>query len=101
MAKFPSPELLKKIRKKMTTVKGSQGLPPDASKLDRAKYKACEKILLYKMKKKISNRQLAQVLDCAETRVSEIVNYRIQKFTLDRLIAFAQSIDPGLILEVA
>ncbi len=101
MAKFPNSEELKKIRKLVNGVKGSQGLPPDASKLDRAKYKACEKILLYKIKKKISNRQLAHILGCAETRVSEITNYRIQKFTLDRLITFAQSIDPGLVLEVA
>ena len=101
MAKFPSYEELKKIRKLTSRMTGSQGLAPNATVLDRAKYKTCEKIIYFKIKKKLSNRQLAQLLGCAETRVSEMTNYRIEKFTLDRLISYAQSVDPGLSLKVA
>jgi predicted XRE-type DNA-binding protein len=101
MAKFPNEQELKVIRKKMSKVKGSQGLPPDATPLDRAKYDVCEQILVYMKKKKITQRDLAEVLDTSETRVSEIVHYRINKFTLDRLIGYLQMVKPMLTLRVA
>ena len=101
MAKFPSERELKIIRKQMTNVSGSRGLSPNASPLERAKYDVCEQILIYMKKKKISQRQLAQLLDSSETRVSEIVHYRIEKFTLDRLIGFLQMVKPMLTFKVA
>jgi predicted XRE-type DNA-binding protein len=101
MAKFPSEQELKVIRKKVAKVKGSQGLPPDATPLDRAKYDVCEQILIFMKKKKITQRDLAEVLNTSETRVSEMVHYRIQKFTLDRLIGYLQVIKPMLTLKVA
>lgn len=101
MARFPSKQELKTIRKKMAKVRGSQGLPPNATPLDRAKYDVCEQILVYMKKKKITQRDLAQVLETSETRVSEIVHYRIEKFTLDRLIGYLQMVRPMLTLKVA
>ena len=101
MAKFPNENELKKIRKKTSRMKGSQGLPPDASPLDRAKYDVCEQILIHMKKKKLSQRELASELETSETRISEIVHFRIDKFTLDRLIAFLQMIKPMLTLKVA
>ncbi len=101
VAKFPSEQELKLIRKKMACVKGSEGLSPDASPLDRAKYDVCEQILVFMKKKKMTQRELAEVLGTSETRVSEIIHYRIQKFTLDRLITFLQMIKPMLTLKIA
>ena len=101
MAKFPSEQELKVIRKKMAKVKGSQGLPPDATPLDRAKYDVCEQILVYMKNKKMAQRDLAKALDTSETRISEIVHYRIQKFTLDRLIGYLQMVKPMLTFKVA
>lgn len=101
MPMFPDERELKVIRKKMEKVKGSRGLPPDASPLDRAKYDVCEQILIYMKNKKLSQRELATVLKTSENRVSEIVHYRIEKFTLDRLIAFLQMIKPMMTVRVA
>lgn len=101
MPKFPSEKELKVIRRKMAKVKGSQGLPPEASPLDRAKYDVCEQILIYMKKHKLSQRQLATILETTETRISEIVHFRISKFTLDRLISFLQMLRPMLTLNVA
>jgi hypothetical protein len=41
------------------------------------------------------------LLEAPETRVSEIVHYRIQKFTLDKLVAYLQVIKPMLTFRVA
>jgi predicted XRE-type DNA-binding protein len=101
MPKFPSEQELNSIRKKLAKVKGSQGLPPDATALDRAKYDVCEQILIFMKKKKMSQKELAKELNTSETRISEIVHYRIDKFTLDRLISFLQMIKPMLTLKVA
>lgn len=101
VAKFPSEQELKAIRRQMARVKGSQGLPPDATALDRAKFDVCEQIVVYMRKKKLSQRELAKMLEAPETRVSEIVHYRIQKFTLDRLVAYLQELKPMVTLRVA
>ena len=101
MPKFPSKEELKHIRKRLAKTNGSRGLAPDASALDRAKYDVCEKILIFMKKRKLSQRELAELLETSETRVSEIVHYRIEKFTLDRLIGYLQLIKPMLTLKVA
>jgi predicted XRE-type DNA-binding protein len=101
MANFPSESELKAIRKEMAKVKGSQGLPADASPLDRAKYDVCEQILIYMRKNKLTQRELAKLLKTPETRVSEVVHYRIDKFTLDRLIAYLQILKPMVTLRIA
>ena len=101
MAKFPSEKELKVIRRQTMKVKGSRGLPPDATPLDRGKFDVCEQLLVYMKKKKMSQRELAHALDTSETRVSEIVHYRIEKFTLDRLIGYLQKVKPMLTLHVA
>ncbi len=101
MANFPSEQELKSIRKKVAKVKGTQGLPPNALPLDRAKYDVCEQLLIYMKKKKLSQREFAKLLQTSETRVSEIVHYRIQKFTLDRLVAFLQMVRPMATVRVA
>lgn len=101
MAKFPSENELKRIRKMMSKVRGSFGLNPNATPLEHAKYDVCEQILIYMKKKKLTQRDLAMLLATSETRISEIVHYRIDKFTLDRLVAFLQLVKPMLTLKVA
>ncbi len=98
---FPSEKELKRIRKKLARTKGTQMLPPDATPLERAKHEICKQILIYKQKKKINQRELAKQLETSETRVSEILHYRIQKFTLDRLVSYLQMIKPMVTLKVA
>lgn len=99
--KFPSDKTLALMRKKMAKVKGSYVLPPDADAIDRAKYEICRQILLYMHKKGLSQRELARQMGIPETRVSEMVHYRIWKFTLDRLVAYFEKINPKVALKVA
>jgi predicted XRE-type DNA-binding protein len=101
MPKFPGEEELKQIRKSTAKKKGSYGLPSDATALDRAKYDVCEEILIYMKRRKMTQRDLAVVLETSETRVSEIVHFHIDKFTLDRLIGYLQMLRPMLTLKVA
>lgn len=99
--RFPSEKTLAVMRKKLAKAKGSYLLPPDADAIDRAKYEICRQILIYMHKKGLSQRQLAKQMGIPETRVSEIVHYRIWKFTLDRLLGYFEKINPKLVLKVA
>jgi predicted XRE-type DNA-binding protein len=99
--KFPDETTLKSMRKKLEKAKGSYILPADADAIDRAKYEMCRQILIYMHRKGLSQRDLAKRMGIAETRVSEIVHYRIWKFTLDRLLGYLEKINPKVVLKVA
>src|SRR5689334_5965261 len=99
--KFPSEKNLKAARKKLEASKGTYLLPPDAAAVDRAKYDLCRKILIYMHTKGLSQRQLANAMGIPETRVSEIVHYRIWKFTIDRLLEYYERVNPKVDFNVA
>lgn len=101
MTKFLSEAELKRIRKQMARVKGTEMLPPDANALDRAKWDMCKQFLIYMRKQGLNQRQLAKLLDVPESRVSEILHYRISKLTLDRLVRYYERIKPNLMVRVA
>ena len=101
MSKFPSKAELKVIRRQMARVQGSRGLSPNANALDRAKYEVCEQLLIFMKKKNWSQRELAHALETSDTRVSEMLHYRIEKFTLDRLVTYLQMVKPKITLHVA
>ena len=99
--KFPSEKKLALMRRKLAKVKGSYVLPPEADAIDRAKYEICRQIPIYMHKKGLTQRQLAKQMGVPETRVSEIVHYRIWKFTLDRLLGYFERVNPKVVLKVA
>lgn len=99
--KWPDARTLKRIRTKLSKGDAPRLLPPDASPLDKAKFDVCEQLIVFKRKKQISSRELAALLEVPETRVSEIMHYRIEKFTLDRLVEYLQRVKPRMSLRVA
>lgn len=99
--KFPRNETVRKIRAKLEKKKASYMLAPDACAADKAKYDICRHIILYIHQKGITQRKLANILNVPETRVSEIVNYNIWKFTIDRLLAYYEILNPKTLLKLA
>lgn len=98
---FPSDEELKRMRKKLSRAQGSYALPPGASSVDRAKYEICRQILIFKRTQGLTQRELAALIEIPETRVSEVVHYRIMKFTLDRLLGYLEKLNPQVSFKVA
>jgi len=99
--KFPKEESLKKMRKKLSRTQGTFILPPDADAVDKAKYETCKQILIFMHSKGLSQRKLASIMKIPETRVSEIVHYRIHKFTLDKIISYYEILNPKVTIKVA
>jgi predicted XRE-type DNA-binding protein len=99
---FPNRKRLDEVQKKLSdpSVLGSSLLPDEATQIDRAKFKACEAIIKFCRKNNLKQKDLAQSLGIDESRMSEILHYKIERFTLDRLVSYAQVLYPNLKLDL-
>ncbi|CAG8567061.1 1307_t:CDS:1 [Ambispora gerdemannii] len=92
---FPPEETLAKIREKMLAPNYPRiniALPKDATSLEKSKYFLCKKVLVHKQENNLSVEKLAQQINLTVPEVEDILFCRINKFTLDRLVAYANNI---------
>jgi predicted XRE-type DNA-binding protein len=98
---FPSEKELKAIRSKLEKAEPSRTLPKNASMADRLKYELCEKFVVYLRKHKMTQAELARKLKVDPSRINEIVKYRIDLYTADKLLDLAERLDLDLDVRVA
>ena len=98
---FPSEKKLKEMRAKLAMVEPSRGLPENASTVERVKYKICEKFVRYLLDNSLTQAELARKLKMDPARLNEIIKYRIDLFTIDKLIELAEHLDPKIKVDVA
>jgi predicted XRE-type DNA-binding protein len=85
----------------MSRVRGTAMLPPNATPLEKAKFELCKQLIIYMQKHGLTQRELAKELGVVESRVSEVIHYRVAKLTLDRLVKYHQKLNPDFALKVA
>jgi predicted XRE-type DNA-binding protein len=90
---FPSEKELRAIRPKLERAEPSRLLPKNASKADRLKYSLCEKFVMYLIDHNMTQVQLAKRLKVDPSRINEIVKYRIDLYTVDKLMDLAERMD--------
>lgn len=83
---WPHENTLKRMDKKLSRTKGSRVLTADADPVERIKHGLCEAVARYCQEHEMSQRDLANLLDVSESRVSEMVRYRIEKLTIDCIV---------------
>ena len=98
---FPSEKELKIVRARLAKAEPSRMLPKNASKADQLKYKLCEKFVIYLLENKITQLQLAKKLKIDPSRINEIVKYRIDLYTVDKLMDLAERLHLNFEVEVA
>jgi predicted XRE-type DNA-binding protein len=98
---FPSERELKSVRKRLESAEPSRMLPKNASKAEQIKYKLCEKFVIYLTDHKMSQIQLAKKLKIDPSRINEIVKYRIDLYTIDKLMDLAERLHLHFDVEVA
>lgn len=98
---FPSEKKLNQIRSRLERAEPSRTLPENATKVERVKYKICEKFVAYLLENKVSQAELARRLKIDPARMNEIVKYRIDLFTIDKLLELAERLDPDIDIRVA
>ncbi len=100
---FPDQATLKRIREKLSdpNYQGGNLAPPEnATEVDRTKYQLCQLIAKYQREHGFLQNAIARKIGVDESRISEILRGKIQSFTLDRLIGYAEKLHPGLKVRV-
>jgi len=99
--KHPSPQQLKIIDKLSNGKLFSSVLPPNASLADRFKHDLCARFIVYKRENDLKQKELGDLLGIDEARVSEIVHYKIDKFTADKLMDLLEKLVPKIHFRVS
>jgi predicted XRE-type DNA-binding protein len=101
--KWPSEEELNKIRDRLSSdeVEGSTVLSADAPLVDRIKQDLCSKIVQYHLKNKISQKALGKKLGVDEPEMSRILHYKIERYSIDRLVGYLEILYPEVHFEVS
>lgn len=79
---------------------GSSVLPKNASEADKIKFKLCSKIVEYKLKRNLTQKELAEKLNLDEPETSRVLHYKIERYSIERLLGYARILFPKLTLEV-
>ena len=82
---WPSDDRIKEILEIAEKVDAARPLPGDADAIDKLKYRLCREILIVKESKGMTLDQLAEKLGIGKTDVSKIINYHIDRYTIDKL----------------
>ncbi|CAI2193786.1 14925_t:CDS:2 [Funneliformis geosporum] len=69
-------------------------LPKNATSLEKSKYFLCKKVLVYKQENNLSVEKLAKQINLTVPEVEDILFARIDNFTLDRLVVYANNLFP-------
>lgn len=98
---FPTSKELKKIRKELKNVEPTVIIGPSASAVDQLKFAICKELIIYLRTHNLSQQDLAAELSVDPARISEIVKYKIDLYTVDRLLDFLEHLNPKVKVTVA
>lgn len=91
----------KEIEKKLSKGLASKMLPQKASPVETVKHEICSHFIRYFNRAKMSQKEMAKQLDVTESRVSEILHYHHERFTIDKLLELLARIKPDVKVKVA
>jgi predicted XRE-type DNA-binding protein len=100
--RYPEDKDLNEILRKLSSdeIDGSFVLPKNASESDKIKYKLCRKIVEYKIQTKLTQKELAVKMGLDEPEMSRVLHYKIERYSIERLLEYATLIYPKLTIEV-
>ena len=99
--RYPSRKKLQEIDKKLRAVEGTLMVGPSSSPAERFRWELCQSLVRYMVEKGLSQVAYAKLLGIDQSRVSEIVNHRIDKVSTDKLIGYNEKINPKVEFKVA
>ncbi len=98
---WPTEEQWKEVEKKLDKKPASKMLSASAGPVERTKHELCAHFIKYRRLEDISQRELAQRLGVTDSRVSEILHYHYERFTIDKLLELLAKIRPEVKIKVA
>lgn len=98
---FPSKERIKKVLKRLEKAEGTLAPPANPTPLEKFRHDIQQKFVIYKHDKKISQREMAEILGIDEGKVSKILHNQLEEFSTDRLINLYGKLNPQVKLKVS
>ena len=98
--KFPPKKDIERISHELSKGLASETLGPDATDLEKLKYEICKAFIKYKQRHRLSQRELAEEIGANESVVSKMVHYKIDQFTVDRLMRYLTAINSRVTFKV-
>lgn len=100
--KWPSQKRLNTIVKELSSskVEGSSVISKNAPPSDRIKSDLCRKILEYRRIHSLSQKELAKKLNLDEPEMSRVLHYKIDRYSIERLIDYVAILYPKVRFEI-
>lgn len=98
---WPTEKQWKEIERRIADSRPTKAPPENAGPVAKAKYDLCEHFIMYHRDEMITQREMAERLGVTESRVSEILHYHIERFTIDKLLELLAKIRPDVKIQVA
>lgn len=98
---WPSEKKWQEIEQKISKSRPTKAPPENTSPVEKTKYDLCEQFIIYHREEGITQTKMAERLEVTESRVSEILHYHIERFTIDKLLALLIKIRPEVKIKVA
>ena len=74
------------IRELRGEIVGVKALEKNAGPIDKIKWDICLEIIIFKNLMGFSSKKIAELMRVDKARTSEILHYKVEKFSLDRLL---------------
>lgn len=71
---------------------GSWVLPENPTPLEKSKHEICREILIYQRQHKLTDEEIARQMELTLPETEDILHYRLNCFTLDRLMTYANKL---------
>jgi predicted XRE-type DNA-binding protein len=93
--KWPSEDKIKEILKIAEKAEAARPLPKNADPIDKLKHRLCREILIFKETNQLSHDEIGHKLGVGKTEVSKIINYHIDRYTIDKLYRLTLKLMPN------
>lgn len=82
-------DFINQVEKKAKKGNIPKALPANASLEEKMKYSLCKLFVRFAIKNEMKAVELAKMLNLPKTRMSDIMNYKTDNYTVDRLLSYA------------
>jgi predicted XRE-type DNA-binding protein len=99
--RYPSKKKLREMDEKLKAIEGTLMVGPSSSPAEKFRWDLCQNLVKYMAEKDLSQVEFAKLLKVDQSRVSEIVNHRIDRVSTDKLIGYNEQVNPKVEFKIA
>ncbi len=85
-------DFIGQVEKMAKLKKIPHALPEDAPFEEKMKFSLCKLFVRFVVKNKMNEVEFAEMIELPKTRVSDILNYKTESYTVDRLLFYARKL---------